>query len=475
MFFFQMSPGHVSTLDSLNRIVLVPITLLCRVLFLLIISLLLRRLYVSGKKKNRVSVVVLGDIGRSPRMQYHALSLASHGFIVDIIGYTDSKPKDEVLASSTISLHGLAKENISKRCPRIIAYAVKFISQTLILSYKLLLKIHPSEFILMQNPPCIPAMFVCWVFSVFNGSKLVIDWHNYGYTILSLTLGKNHKLVKIAHLYEKIFGQLAAGEICVTKAMQEDLMNNWHVHATVLYDRPYEGFKPLQIHEKHDLFVRLREEYDVFGGESQESTFCTVLTDKRVCKVDSRPALIISSTSWTEDEDFSILLNALKLYEKTRASNEIPLPNVICAITGKGPMKEHYLKEITNHEWKYVSIITPWLSAEDYPLLIGSADVGVCLHTSSSGLDLPMKVVDMFGCGVPVLAVGFKCLDELIQHEENGVIFQNEEDLHNNLVSLLSGFPQKQTTLEKMRKNLEVFRKYTWKENWNDNVLPIFK
>lgn len=35
----------------------------------------------------RIQVLVLGDIGRSPRMQYHALSIAKHGGTVDLIGY----------------------------------------------------------------------------------------------------------------------------------------------------------------------------------------------------------------------------------------------------------------------------------------------------------------------------------------------------------------------------------------------------
>jgi beta-1,4-mannosyltransferase len=42
-----------------------------------------------GWKPGRtVHVVVLGDIGRSPRMQYHAISIAKHGGRVFLFGYT---------------------------------------------------------------------------------------------------------------------------------------------------------------------------------------------------------------------------------------------------------------------------------------------------------------------------------------------------------------------------------------------------
>lgn len=37
--------------------------------------------------KISVQVLVLGDIGRSPRMQYHAMSIAKHGGRVDVVGY----------------------------------------------------------------------------------------------------------------------------------------------------------------------------------------------------------------------------------------------------------------------------------------------------------------------------------------------------------------------------------------------------
>ena len=43
----------------------------------------------AGSSEGGVSaqVLVLGDIGRSPRMTYHALSIARHGGKVKLIGY----------------------------------------------------------------------------------------------------------------------------------------------------------------------------------------------------------------------------------------------------------------------------------------------------------------------------------------------------------------------------------------------------
>lgn len=127
-----------------------------------------------------------------------------------------------------------------------------------------------------------------------------------------------------------------------------------------------------------------------------------------------RPAILVSSTSWTPDEDFSILLEALTIYEararELENQGESSLPKLLAIVTGKGPMKKQYMEEVgkLQESWKWVRCISLWLEAEDYPVLLGSADLGVSLHSSSSGLDLPMKVVDMFGCGLPVCALNFR-------------------------------------------------------------------
>lgn len=89
--------------------------------------------------------------------------------------------------------------------------------------------------------------------------------------------------------------------------------------ATVLYDRPSPAFQPISVIKKHELFKKLSVDYSTFASHdtNDSSTIeSTVFTQKLhngdVILKPNRPALLISSTSWTPDEDFGILLRALE-------------------------------------------------------------------------------------------------------------------------------------------------------------------
>ncbi|KAF7797801.1 hypothetical protein EIP86_009006 [Pleurotus ostreatoroseus] len=174
-----------------------------------------------------------------------------------------------------------------------------------------------------------------------------------------------------------------------------------------------------------------------------------------------RPALLISSTSWTPDEDFSILLDALSLYDEAASKSGGKLPKVLMVVTGKGPDRAKYMKQVEQlqkgtgdkKDWAYVRLVSMWLEAADYPLLLGSADIGISLHSSSSALDLPMKIVDMFGCGLPACALNFACLDELVKNGINGLVFEKADQLAKQLETLLTGFPSS-PTLDSLRASL---------------------
>ena len=74
-------------------------------LYIILLALACCLLYSLRKRTNgqRVLIIVLGDIGRSPRMQYHALSLLNHGFHVDIVGYSGSTPMQALLNSAQVN------------------------------------------------------------------------------------------------------------------------------------------------------------------------------------------------------------------------------------------------------------------------------------------------------------------------------------------------------------------------------------
>lgn len=118
----------------------------------------------------------------------------------------------------------------------------------------------------------------------------------------------------------------------MTRAMREDLREQWSIEAHVFHDRAAPQFQPVSVAIKHALFMRLGVEYPVeFGdggepllqvpsasetGQGEEVLECSGFTVKTVSGAvqwrADRPGLLVSSTSWTADEDFGVLLKALQ-------------------------------------------------------------------------------------------------------------------------------------------------------------------
>lgn len=266
-----------------------------------------------------------------------------------------------------------------------------------------------------------------------------------------MKLSDQHPLVKISRVYEKVFAATASEHIAVTTAMADSLKSGFDLKAPihVLHDRPADLFQPMSTDDRR-TFIR---DSPVLVEHSQ-----AILAGKR--------RLLVSSTSWTPDEDFSLLIAALCEYSANAGPQ---LPEIAAVITGKGPQKDMYLREIAKlkREGKLerVTIESAWLSFEDYAALLASADLGVSLHTSSSGVDLPMKVVDMFGSGLPVVGWSdFKAWPELVIENVNGLGVTSSTELANSLMKL---FEPGNKQLDSLKKGAIAESTRRWDEEWD--------
>lgn len=430
---------------------------------------------------NRIQVLVLGDIGRSPRMQYHALSIAKHRCHVDLIGYLDSDLHPDILANSEyIKIHSLNQtlDHINKYQHNFLVYGpLKALFQIWTLWLLLGYRTKPARWMLVQNPPSIPTLFIAWVICFLRNTRLVIDWHNFAYSILALKLGDKHPLVQISSFYEWVFARSAYAHFCVTNAMGRVLASNYEQSYNItaeirpLHDRPASCFEVLTKSQRFDFLDRLADVL-ALGDDEKLVEYLELIKDmyNRKCK------LLVSSTSWTPDEDFSILLSALVNYSHLAGTSHPELPEIFAVITGKGPQKAAFLAQIkdlkTAGKLEFVTIETAFLSIDDYARLLGSADLGVSLHTSSSGVDLPMKVVDMFGAGLPVVGWGdFKAWPELVHEGVNGMSFSDSNGLLAVLRELFGGDG---TVLKMLKEGAVNEGKQRWDGEWDKVAAPLF-
>lgn len=124
-------------------------------------------------------IIVLGDIGRSPRMMNHARSLLSEDVSVDMIGYLDTKLPLDLSQNPNFKVHSLTSSLLNKlrSLPRFLflLYAIlRIILESLQLFFTILF-IRNAQFILIQNPPSIPLIFLAVLLSWIKNIPLCID------------------------------------------------------------------------------------------------------------------------------------------------------------------------------------------------------------------------------------------------------------------------------------------------------------
>ena len=404
--------------------------------------------------KPLVQVVVLGDIGHSPRMQYHALSLANTGKVgVELIGFRGSKPLDAVTHCAEISIRVIRQVRIAPtlKVPFAIYAIIKVLFECLQLFLILVATKQRPEVIIVQTPPAIPSILVCGLVSFFSGSKLVVDFHNITYMHLG-TKVHNPVILGVVRLYEKWVTRILAHEcLTVTKSMRNFLITNFGLRSVhTLYDRPGPQFKGRSSASvKEDLEARL------------------VSTGIMKNKLSSYDFVLASSTSWTKDEDFSLMLRALPQYSAKTFGKK-----TLLFITGKGEMEEQFVHDFSKLNLTNVELVTAWLPAADYPLLLGAADVGISVHTSTSGLDLPMKAVDMLGSELPVVALDFPSLSEMLGNGEGGVTFNTSEQLADSLARLVES---KELREKYSRFGFKFRTSSDWKSEWLTTAWPVIE
>jgi beta-1,4-mannosyltransferase len=111
------------------------------------------------------------------------------------------------------------------------------------------------------------------------------------------------------------------------------------------------------------------------------------------------------------------------------------------------------------------------LPYREYQRLLGAVHLGLCFHRSSSKVDLPMKIMDMFGAGLPVCVLDYgPCLAEQVQHHVSGLLFDSPADLKKQLCELFSSFPTDTRLLDELRLGVDRCRQQSWDENWQEHA-----
>jgi beta-1,4-mannosyltransferase len=518
------------------------------------------------------AVVVCGDIARSPRMQYHAVSLCNARCApktggnaapalafacVHVVGADMGNRCCEKLcelerggravfhlvredessrAAATASKEGWARR-VVRRVVSLVGVYWDAVRETC--------ADRRLAFVLVQSPPVLPALAVIWLAVLLENVRraavaatsfgdaasaasappirLVFDVHNLGWTILRA----ERRPLPFVWLYRAAelvlcgSGLFSDARVTVSEALADHLRASFGGAASpvhVMPDAAPDFFKP-KARSDFAAVVRApgRVEFGALGSNvpAWYTAGAAAASSAADGGADGSPRTLVvaGSTSWTADDDYTVVVDALRIVDATLRARRSQ-SRLWLFVSGKGPARGAFedavrrlrLARANDDDNKDenvnasaadaaaavgtaaaaapVTVTTGYFqSFGDYATFVGAADLGLCLHHSSSNLDLPMKGVDMLGAGLPVAALRYEpALPELVT-PLSGWLFDSARELAALWLALLGvpgdgeraaegGAAASLQRLRDARAYVRQHRKF-WDATWDERVRPL--
>jgi len=396
-----------------------------------------------------VLVLVQGELAQSPRMLNHARALSDAGATVALAGYTQVPLPDDITRTARLSVRRISEAGAERldSVPRAFylpAAASKATRTTMRLGWLLSAVTGRFDVAIVQNPPALPALPLALLAARARRARVIVDWHGHTAATLGLRLGRDGSVVRQVSRIEGWFARRASHHLAVSDALREDLRQRFGIDAAVLHDRP-------------------RRRAGTLNAEQRISVIKRVLATRGVSSASDYAFVLVSPTSFGRDEEMDMLLDALAM--AVRWSPDTP---IIVFVTGYGPLRPKFEARAREIATSNLRIVTGWLPEPLYRDLLAAADLGISMHRSASGADLPMKVVDMIEAGLPALVLDYgPCLNELVPPALRPFMFTDADGLARRLGELLNG-PKLGTLHTAMTAETGPL----WSEEWRRVALP---
>ncbi len=389
----------------------------------------------------RAVVVVLSDLGHNPRMQRHACALAGLAD-VDLIGLHGTALEPGVEGTPRLSIHRLKDGHAAGRSRKsvnrfVFASAFRALGHALS-AFRALMRVPKPDVILVGNPPAVPALGVSWLVARLRGARLVIDWQDLSHRRAAAQVGESHRLVRSIARSERRWARRAHAHVTSSQALADWLRREYGVQATVVYDR------------------------------ASRAAAARAISSAPI----GEPGvpLAVCPTNWGADEDFDLLLEALERADRNLSKGP-KTGRLIVLLSGAGELRGAFETRLARREFTHVAVRVAEVDAH---AAIEKADVGLCLHQSASGLDLPMVLADFRAAGVPACVYDYApVLTEVLTNGREGVRFGEPGELMTLLVAVATSDTSADTPLVRSRAWLAAHPAETWEDHWSTAMAAV--